>query len=310
MSFTPNRIVLISRGRHEEAVADAPCYPGMLLSFNPSGNCVPNVNYGGSGPVNVAVEDALRGADVTQVLPAGNVVPYQIAAKGDELLFLLQNGQNVAAQVPLYSGGDGTLIADPASPLYEITAPSAVVTNTTSTTQFSNGGYAVPANTLLEAGMVLRINGSINVISQNPPNTHDFIVNIGSTSLDFGALALATGNVANFDLNVTLTVGGSASGSFTGVGTYWYGDPTNPTEVAWTLGSTTVDTTGAVSVTVTTKANVANVANKVQLAEFSVSLVRPGAFDPIVVSKEAINNSAGTGTSGFNRAAFVRGIVI
>ena len=313
----PNRIVLISRGRHEEAPANITVYPGMLASKDPNNNLMPHNIYGGRGPVYVIEEDAWRGLTINQPLvsPAGDgtfqVAPYRVAAKGDKLLMLLQKGQNVTAQTMMMSGGDGTIVADPNGPLYAISTPSTVVTNTTVATTFSNGSFSVPANSLV-VGSVLQISGQGTVLSQHAADTHEIKVLLGAgptTLLDFTALPLATGNIFGFALSFSVTDVG-ATGHIVGKGTYWYGNPLSPTEAAFTLASTAVDTTVGELVAIQTTASAANTLNQIQLNQFRVELDVPGGFQDLVLTDEAINNTSGTGTSGFNGGAFVRCIVL
>jgi hypothetical protein len=187
---TPNRIKLISHGRYDEAPASADVWPGMVLQNNAALAVAPLATVGGKPPLMVVIEDALQGGDITQKIASGNVVPFTRPVSGDLLLMLLQNGQNVASNVPLMSAGDGTLIANPGAVLSEIVAPSAVITNTAVETVFSNGSYAIPAN-LLAVGDVVHIRAKAFCVAVAAAATQRVRMYLGATAIaDSTALAL------------------------------------------------------------------------------------------------------------------------
>ena len=303
----PNRIVLISHGRHDELPGNGtgPYYPGMLGAVNSSSQIIAHNVAGGGGPLMVIKEDALAGLDITQHLGVSDAIPFQRPARGDLLLMLLQNGQNVAAQTPLMSAGDGTLMAALVNPIYQITAASTGITNTATPTTFSNGTYTFPAN-VLQAGDVIHITGKAVVSAQNSTNTHDVKVLIGATTLaDCGASALAAGNFAEFDITMTVRTVGSG-GTFVADVITTVNPGGTETATTSTVASTTINTTVTEAVTVTSTASAASTGNIIALQEFQISLARNGGLNVIGNSAEAVNNSGGTGTSGFNTAAFIR----
>lgn len=306
MGFTPNRIVLIARGRYDEAPLDAPAYPGMLMLEQADGGIIPHNIAGGNSPLNVLIEDAFRGADITQILNTNDAAPFYRAARGDKFLMLLQNGQNVARRTPLVSAGDGTLVAGVGNAIYEIEAASTTVTNTVTETTFSNGSFVIPANSL-NVGDRLNIRVKVFAIAENSTNTHDFKLYFGATVIaDTTALQFAANDVAIIEMNVTIrTIG--ASGTFIADGQIERSVAGTFTVVPVTVASTAVDTTATQTVKVTTTASAASAGNQVRLDEMDITDARAiGGSVPLVYADEAINNSGGTGTSGFNTAAFIR----
>lgn len=303
----PNTIVLIARGRHEEFPADdGNTLPGHLLQKQSDGGVVRHATAG-AGPVEILVakEDVFQGGTINGVYnvqsqtyanyTSGSQVMVHVAAKGDKLLMRLASGQNVAAQTQLMSNGDGTLTAFFGPTLYQIVAPSTVVTNVNTETQFSNGTYTIPAN-FLAVGDIIRIAGKVFVIAENSTNTHQVKVYIGTgptTLLDTTALQLAANDVVEFSLDLTIRTLGS-SGTFVASGTLKYTISGTSTIKAVTIASTTIDTTVAETIAVKVTPSVANAGNQVRLDELTVIDSRAGGFAPVVQADEAINNSGGT----------------
>lgn len=308
--MTPNRIVLISRGRHEEFPNSADCFPGQIVQRQSDGSIVPHAVAGGRGPVIVVKEEALRGLTINQKIPSGeSSCSVQMAAKGDLLLFLLAIGENVANGANLMSDGLGSLKAYPATvggnKLYEITAPSTTITNTGTETAFSNGSYTVPANTFA-VGDVLRIHAKAFCIAENSTNTHRVRVYIGSTTLaDSAAVQLAANDVVIIDITLTIrTIG--ASGTFIADGTVEVSVGGTFTTTPFTIVSTAIDTTATQALTIKSLASAANAGNQIRLDEYEITLDRAGLATEValVQAYEAINNSAGSA------AAFIRGLVL
>jgi hypothetical protein len=313
MGFTPNRIKLIQRGRHEEAPALGSIYPGMLLAFSGS-SIIPHNVEGGPPPVLVAIEDALRGADITQVLPTLNVTPYHVAAKGDKLLMLLQNGQNVGANVSLISAGDGTLIAAPQSTLYEIVAPSAALASFTTEVAFSNGTYVIPAN-FLQVGdrYHIRVKTFCVGVTATPNFTvKTYFGSVPTVIASSGAISQIANDVIEMDIWLTIRAI-TAAGTMIADGVMVTQASGTFTTTPFTLVSTTNDSTVANTVKVTAACSANSASNSIRLDEFQVNLERQTGMTPLFISQEAINNSAGAGSSpisGFNSAAFIRALVL
>ncbi len=311
MTWEPNRIILISRGRYDEATAGADIYPGMLGKINASDAIIPHDTLGGDFESIMVLEDALQGHAKETKIASGSVCPFQRCAKGDKMLGLLKAGQNVANRARLMSAGDGTLTAAPApalqTTLYEILAPSADVTNVTAETTFSNGSYTIPAN-FLAAGDNIRIRGKVVVSAQNSTNTHRVKVKIGSTTLvDSGAVALAAGQYVIWDITLTFrTVG--ASGTFIATGYVESNPATTVTITPVTVASTAVDTTATQAVIVTTTASAQSTGNIAALQELEETLDRAGGPNMFAYAQEAKDNSGSTGT-GPSSSMYIRVMV-
>lgn len=308
MAWTPNRIVLISHGRHDEAPLDADGYPGMLLIGKTNGNNIPHNVLGGGGPLMVLKEQALLGKTTKDKIASGDIGAFVRPTRGDLLLCLLQNGQNVGNGAPLMSAGDGTLIVSSGNTLYAINADSTNVTNTTAETTFSNGSYTLPPNTLA-AGDVVRIRGEAQVTGVNATDTQRLRVYFGGTNLviDVPAANYVANDRISFSADVTLRSIG-VTGSFVSRGSYAGGAAAAAVK-QYDVGPTTIDTTVAEVIKATITASVANAGDIVKLTQFSVSLDKPAGLTMILNAAEAIDNSLGVGTSGFASAAFIRVLV-
>lgn len=309
MVWVPNKVALIPSGRYEEATLGSDAYPGMVL-VRSGANVIPHNVVGGPTPLLIAIEDALRGADITQKLTSGDAAPFYHAASGGLFAMLLKNGQNVVANAPLMSGGDGTLIAAPASgnKLYQIVAPSTTIANTTVETTFSNGSFVIPANTLA-VGDVIHIRAKAFQISVNATPTEQIKVYLGSTAIgDSGAVSVIAADVLILDIFLTIrTIG--ASGTYIGTAFLSSSASGTFTDKGYTLASTAIDTTAAQTITVKGTASAAHANNQTRLDEMTVEQNKSGGMNVLCYAQEACDNSAGTGTSGFNTAKIVRCLV-
>lgn len=302
--MTPNRIVLISNGRYDEAPAAADVYPGMALLQNSAGNIIAHNIVGGGGELNVCQEDALQGKTILTKIASGDVCPFRRATRGDLLLMLLQAGQSVTALDPLMSAGDGTLIACPTNVLKNIVAASTTITSTASETTFSNGSYSLPANFLV-AGDVLRIRAKAYCIAENSTNTHRVRLYINSTTLaDSTALQLAAADVVIIELALTVRTIGS-SGTIIADGFLSASVSGTYTTNGVTLASTTLDTTAAATIAIKSLASAANAGNQIRLDEYRIEVLRNTGVNVLVYAAETKDNSGSTGTS-VNNAMFIR----
>lgn len=301
MAYTnvPNRIVLKSRGHYNEKKAGAKLWPGQHLIENSAGSLIPHNVAGGASIVRVCQENALVGDTVLDPFTSGeDGVPVREPVSGDRLLMLLQNGQNVAIGDQLMSAGDGTLMVNPGPVLNSIQAASATLTALAAETVFSNGTYTLPAN-FLKVGDILKIRTKAVVIAQNSTNTHTIKVYVGSTALaNSGALALAAGEYSIIDIVLTVrTIG--ASGTIIADGIMASNPGATPAVVGFTLASTTLDTTAAAAFTVKATQSANSAGNQVRLDEYSITLVRDGGLVTIATADEALDNSAGSGTTEY-----------
>jgi hypothetical protein len=314
----PNRIVLIARGRYDEAAANADVYPGMILQQQAADLSVKaHPNAGGAGPLLICQEDALQGGDITQKIASGNVVPFRRVARGDEYLCLLQLGQNVANQAALMSAGDGTLIVNPGTKLLEILTGSTTISSITVATTFSNSTYAFAAN-FLQVGDVIHVRGKAVVEAQNSTNTNTIQILLGTDTIaNSGAWAIAANGYVNFDVYITVRTLGNAtvgtivaSGSMAGASSAGVGAASITMVVS--LASTNLDTTVAETLKVTCFQSASSAGNSTSLEELQVDLNRTNGLNTILIAQEAINNATASSISvggGSASAAFIRCIV-
>ncbi len=68
MPEAPKRIHLLGDGRHEEAVAGGTIRPGDLIKLNSDGEVVVHGSAGGNAEALFALEDALQGKEISQLL--------------------------------------------------------------------------------------------------------------------------------------------------------------------------------------------------------------------------------------------------
>lgn len=315
MSWTPNRIRLTDpNGRYDELVSAATLYPGMLLKKQAAGTLIAHNVIGGKKPWLVAIEDVKRAANITQPLTSGDAVPFVRPAPNDVVLLLLKSGQNVTAQTPLMSAGDGTVMAAAGPLLHQIVAPSSTITNVTAETTFSNGTYTIPANSL-SVGDVIHIRLKAYAIAQNSTNTHRIKSYIGSTNIgDNGAVSMAAADVAIQDIYLTIrTIG--ASGTLIGTAFISSSASGTFTDLAFTLASTAVDTTATQAITVKSTASAMSAGNQIRLDEYTVEIIRNDGTTIVALADEAIDNSAGAGSSPMSEhntsaSAFIRALFV
>lgn len=312
--MVPNRIVLISRGRHEEYTANSGnILPGHILQRTVGAAKTVDIHSvsggGAAGGLMVAEEDALRGGTINGYYSndtasysnyaSGSVVMVREAAKGDKLLCRLASGQSVSEGTALMSNGDGTLVAStavtPSSKLYEIVAPSSTITNTGTETAFSNGSYTFPANFFL-VGDVIHVRFKAFLIAVNSTNTHRIRMYLGSAPLtlaDSTALALIANDVVIVDMYLTIrTI--TSSGTIIGDGTLASSISGTFTTEDFTFASATLDSTVAETLVIKSLASAASTGNQIRLDEFYIELDRAGAGTSLLTADEAVNNTGGT----------------
>lgn len=91
-------------------VGESGIYPGMLLAINSSGEIIKHATQGGFFEAIFALENAVIGKTVADVLTAGDKVEYLVPGKGSKVHALLKKGENVSAGDMLVSNGDGTFV--------------------------------------------------------------------------------------------------------------------------------------------------------------------------------------------------------
>ena len=256
--------------------------PGYLVDRASDGTLRPHPTRGGQHMREFAIEDAFRGGVIdgtdslnTAYYVEDDKVRTVIPEKGDKVLAVLHQGENVSRHDWLISYGDGTLCKAASSFLANNVTASSNVTNTNTETAFSTGTVTIPAGTL-KVGDTIRIRGYVTTPTTNSTDTLIVKVKIGSAAI----LTSATVDVANDDVAVfeaTLTVRTiGASGTAVASGWIGLGVIGTATERVGALQSTTIDTTGALSITVTATWSVASASNIARLDQLIVEHVKAG----------------------------------
>lgn len=172
---------------------------------------------------------------------------------------------------------------DGASPIAEqllgnITVSSAIITNTAVETAFDQT-VVIPANTL-SVGARLRILAKVSVPSGNGTDTLTLRLKIGSQLLALTpAVDVTNGGGDVGILRAELTVRGLGSmGSCSAAGEAGLGAPASATVViGGASGTFTLDTTGALTVSITAQWSAASASNQCVLEQLSVALARTAA---------------------------------
>lgn len=107
----------VGESAYEEGRAGATITPGMLISINNANTYVPHPTAASPAEAIFAIEDALSGIPgqggktIDNNYASGDLVRMVIPQRGDHVLGILQQGQNVQLGAHLVSAGDGTLKA-------------------------------------------------------------------------------------------------------------------------------------------------------------------------------------------------------
>lgn len=296
MSIENNTIVLIGQlhDNHEERRCASIVKPGYLMDTNADGKVIPAATYGAKGELYVAKEDYLQGKTINDAYAVGDLVFIHKAKSGNKIALVLAAGQNVAKGDQLISNGDGTVVKYTSDSLANVTAQSAAVTNTTTESTFSNGTITIPAGSL-RAGDQIRIRGRVTFPTTNSTDTALVKLKIGSTVIfATAATDVADADACVFDALLTIrTVG--ASGTMVASGTFSIGVPGTATVRSFSLTSTSIDTTAALSITVTVTWSVASASNIAYLQQLSANSSPAGVLggkQPIAKVDVALDLSA------------------
>lgn len=102
-------IILRGSPNRKERAAGGTIKPGHLLKLNSSNAVVVHNVAGGTAQKMFAVEDELKGSNLTVAYSSGQRVQYNVFSTGDEVQCRLKASENVSIGDPLVSAGDGTL---------------------------------------------------------------------------------------------------------------------------------------------------------------------------------------------------------
>lgn len=282
---------------HEEYVANAALKPGHLLELMSTGKVRKSTVYGGSSEPIFAKENSYTGGTRDTAYSALDNVFAHYAQRGDRI------NTRVAALAPsiaigdrIISAGDGTVVKAPSNTgntLYQNTAASAAISNTTVETAFDKS-YTIPANTL-KAGDFVRIRGQ--AIATSTANTDTLLIKVylGSTSIGTsGAVNATNSDVVVFDLWVVIRTIGT-SGTYVSAGSVGVVGAAGTATMRETItAETAIDTTVTNAITVKATWSVADTADSVRLDILNVSIDRQNGFYVIGTAMEAVDNSAGS----------------
>lgn len=308
-AFTSSTISLRTHGgsrRYEEKKASVAITPGMILQVDGDDKFLPHNVRGGFWDRAVAIENALQGPDLVNTkgntidddYAIGDLTRAEYFNPGETINALLHAGENVDNGDYAISYGDGTVCKAASSFLADIQAASSNVSNTTTETAFSNGTVTIPANNL-KAGDIIRVRGQGICPSTNSTDTLTIKLKIGSTVIvTTGAVDVANNDIFYFEATLVVrTIG--ASGTLVATGVVALGVEGTVTAKPFKLASTTIDTTAALTITVTATWSVASASNTVRQDVLVAELVRAGStvaadgFKLIGRFDKAVDNSAG-----------------
>lgn len=157
--------------------------------------------------------------------------------------------------------------------LFAATTDSAAVTNTLAETAFATNQFTLPANSL-KVGDVIRFKGRAVVTAQHTTDTIAIKFYVGGVNvIAVAAFDPGTNDEIFFDGFVTVTAIG-ASGKIQGSGITVAGAPGTATARAFSLASTTLDTTATALVKASATWSAADAGNSVLLRDLVVELIR------------------------------------
>lgn len=315
----PQAVMLKGTPRYEEAFANAtyiPFSPGYLLAYQSDGTIGYHNVKGGSGPTLIAALDTLQGGSLYLnctggVSPpyapsswysvSGQFVPYYEPKEGDEFLVWLPVGFASTFGDILMSNGDGTLVPlsanFPSGLVYSyIAGPSAALTGALTTAQPFTPTYTLTAGQYL-VGDVIKIRFQALVTGHHAGDTLAVILKIGThTIITTGAITNAANDIIVIDAYVTVQSIG-ASGSIVAEGMYGSGAPGTVTDLPFSLGPTSFDTTVSEAIAVTaTWGNSPTSASTVVAEVMDVEITRIAPLAKLMKNRTlgTTDNTAGT----------------
>lgn len=275
-----SRGTVVLKGDQHRYHGEAPAYdgnikPGYLLQLQSDGDVRSHQTRGGKSARWFAKENYLEGKTVSDAYATDDVVLYHKARPGDVVQAVLKAGENVSKGDYAISYGDGTVCKAASSFLANSLAASSTVTNTVTETTFSTGTVTIPENTL-KAGDMLRVRLHGTVPSTNSTDTLNIKLKIGSTVIaQTAAFNVTNSDVFLIDASIIFrTIG--ASGTMVANALTQIGIINSTAAQASALASTSVDTTGDLTMTVTATWSVAHADNQCALQSLVVEHVKSG----------------------------------
>lgn len=280
--------------RHEEAkAASGSIKPGYLVEYDGSGEIVPHSKRGGKAAL-VAKEDAIQGNTMSDVYTDGDPVLMHRMMRGDKLVGCVAGGAAaIALNDLLQSAGNGTIEkAADGQLLYSNVAASAAITASSTETAFDKK-YTLSANQL-KVGDVIRVKGQVIATTTNSTDTLTVKLYLGGLAgtaiFTSGAVDVANNDICVFEaILIVRSIG--ATGTFVASGYVSLGASGTATMKEFNLGSTAVDTTGDLDLTVSGKWSTTDAGNSCRLDMLTVEQL--GVYGNEVVGRaaEAVDNS-------------------
>lgn len=292
-----NRIILIGKGRYEEAFASGILSPGHLIMQDATGKVKVHNLPGGNTPPIFAIEDGLRGypRNVFDAYAVGDLIPHTIAEKGDVINALVPAGAIANVGSGMVSNGDGTMIVGGVggrSVLLNSTTAGASQNGTTATTAYAPS-VSIPANTL-KVGDIINVRAVVDVTAVAANHTLAVSLSIGSVTIAITAATIVLANdVAYIDAAVVVqAVGNASTGLVVADGTTAIGTSGTATARPFFKAPTNLDTTIANTVAINGAWSTNNNGDTSVLSSATVSLSRGGG-NALAICQEDYDNSAG-----------------
>jgi hypothetical protein len=133
-------------GVRKEAYATAVAItPGFLVELDSAGKVQAHSNAGQAAQTAFAVEDDLQGKEIGDNYAANSIVQYNIFRRGDEVLAMLNDGENVAIGDFLESSGNGKVRKYAADSAGAVEYPKSIVGVAMEAVDMSDSSAADPS---------------------------------------------------------------------------------------------------------------------------------------------------------------------
>ncbi len=258
---------------------------------------------GGKGDFFVAKENWMLGKTIDDAYAVDDWSLNHRPAGGDVCQVRIAAGVSLTKGDKVTHAGDGTVKAAIVSEvLFQSTAASANITNTTSETAFDKS-YTIPANSL-RVGDQIRVRAKVKTPTTNSTDTLTLKLKLGATVV----IATSAVDVANDDVGIIeavltiRTIG--ASGTFVADGKWALGVQDTATFRVDGLESTAIDTTATQAITVTATWSAASESDIVRLDNLSVEAEQTAENEAIAEVFITKDNSAGL-TEAFCTVTFI-----
>lgn len=265
--------------------------PGHLVEVQSDNTIKKQSVLGGRGSRLIAYEDVHKGSTINDAFAVNDQVPVYAYDVGDEMMLRVAAGTAAIVEGQDLAGdGAGGVLPIPANgALYQNTAASTAITNTTSATPF-NLSYTYPANTL-QVGDAIRITLEGSFPSTNSTDTCTIAVLFGATTiLTLAALDVANNDIFRIEIDAIVRSISGTTATVSGSANYGFGTPGTATDKSAAI-SFTFNNTVTQAVTVQATWSAASASDQVVLNEFQVS---GRSFVSLFKAIDAVDNSGGS----------------